>query len=250
MNLKISIIGLGYIGRALAENLVGQYEVLGTTRDCGKLANLKSVHKIEELTASSKPSKELLDSDIIVLNIPPFKGQLEWFKSWDWNFSIRIIFLSSTSVYELNKGFVNNDTAPLYKSDKAKNLINTENWIKESFSHHSVLRLGGLLGGERHPGKILAGKKDLVGGDSPINLVHQMDVVGFIAQLITSKEWLSTYNVVFPEHPSRKSFYQNFAGNLNLELPIFLAGGNDGKIVVDTELEKIYQFQHPISSSI
>ena len=73
--MQISIIGLGWFGLPLARLLQKDgHTILGTTRTPSKLEALsKEDIKVFALDYGSKPSEELLASDVIILNIPPSK---------------------------------------------------------------------------------------------------------------------------------------------------------------------------------
>lgn len=237
--MKISIISCGWYGLPLAESLVAQgHDVLGSTRSEEKKLTLQSLginpHLLEY---PALPSEELLSSDIIILNIPPFKEQLEWFKSWSWNLKSKVIFISSTSVYS-GAGSLNES------SETSGNLAEIENWIKNHFSSFVIFRFGGLIGGNRHPGKVLSGRKDLKGGHSPVNLIHLDDCVGFTKTIIDQNIQNEIFNVVSDEHSSRKDFYTEFCVRKNLEKPEFdEADLSQGKLILNSKMSALYQLK-------
>ena len=69
----------------------------------------------------------------------------------------------------------------------------------------------------------MAGKKNLPGGQSPVNMVHRDDAIQVIAQIIASETWNETFNVCADEHPTRSLFYTAQAQKEGLEVPTFLA---------------------------
>lgn len=201
--MKINIVGLGWFGTPLAEALLKDgYSVSGSTRSLQKLQKLEA-EKIPAfvLDPSTKLPVEQKNSDIIVLNIPPFEGQLEWFKTWDLSPETWIIFISSTS------------EAPL--------LLQEEEWVKSTFKRWTILRFGGLIGGGRHPGKHLSGRKNLPGRLWPVNLIHRNDTVAFTKLVIERNILRETINVVSSEHPTREEFYTDYCQEKNLPVPEF-----------------------------
>jgi nucleoside-diphosphate-sugar epimerase len=245
--MKISIVGLGWFGKALANKLKSKHEILGTTRSQEKiLAFAKQNIDAEELNLSLTPSENILSSDVIILNIPPFHDQLAWLKSWHWNKKTHVIFISSTSVYGNLTGTVDEQTTPVPDTENAKILMAEENWIS-SLPHFTIIRFGGLIGEERHPGKILSGRKDIVGGNLPVNLIHLNDCVGFVEQVIDQKLYGETFNLVFPDHPSRKDYYQDHCLKRNLPLPEFLESSEEGKIISDLKTGQHYKCRWPLS---
>lgn len=207
---KISIIGLGWFGEPLAKSLIKEgFDILGTTRTEEKKSELeKEKIKVELLNYPKYPSRELLESDIIVLNIPPFSEELEWFESWGWNDKSWVIFISSTSVYS--------KTTP-----SASMLKQQESWLQDHFKHWTILRFGGLIGPDRHPGKHLSGKKNLSGRLSPVNLIHLDDCIGVTKTIIEKNTQNEIFNVVSSEHPSREKYYTEYCSKHGLPAPEF-----------------------------
>jgi nucleoside-diphosphate-sugar epimerase len=240
--MKISIIGLGWFGEALAQELKTQHEILGTTRSEEKILTFSKQHiQAEKLTAVDLPSDALLSADVIILNIPPFAGQLEWFKKWHWNKKAHLIFISSTSVYGTNTGEVDETTIPLPETENGKILLEEEEWVK-SFPRYTIIRFGGLIGANRHPGKFLSGRLNLSGGNLPVNLIHRQDCIGFTKLVIDKKLFGETFNLAHPEHPQRRDYYQSFCLGNNLPLPQFIDSPETGKVISSTKVLNHYHF--------
>lgn len=226
--MKISIVGLGWFGSELAEVLKDQHEVSGTHRT--------------ELNESNTPSDKIMNADVLVLNIPPFSGQLEWFKSWNWQSKTHVVFISSTSVYGQEEGVLDEETSPEPTTDNAKLLVHEETWIK-TFPHYTIIRFGGLLGKNRHPGKVLSGRKNLSAGNHPVNLIHLHDAVEFTKLVIEQRREGQCYNLVAPNHPTREKFYQDYCREHGLPLPEFTAESSAGKIVSHEKVSRLYQYK-------
>ena len=243
--MKISVIGLGWFGMAMAQELSSLHEVSGTTRSDQKILTAQEQNiGVEKLTIINHPSENLLATDIIVLNIPPFHGQLEWFKSWPWNKESHLIFISSISVYGKNTGFVDETISPLPETENARILVEEENWIK-FFPHHTIIRFGGLIGPGRHPGKSLSGRQNIQGGNLPVNLIHLQDCIGFTKLVFEKKLTNQTFNLVHPEHPFRSNYYQNYCLKNNLIAPEFIDSFENGKIISHEKVSQYYRFsQH------
>jgi len=236
--MKISIIGLGWFGSALAQELKNEHQVMGTTRSDEKvLAFSKQKILAEKLTNAESPSDQMLASEIILLNIPPFQDQLAWFKNWKWNHSAHIIFISSTSVYGKNKGAVDETTPLLPETENAKVLIDEENWIK-TFPKYTIIRFAGLIGPDRNPAKSLSGKTNVPGGNLPVNLIHLDDCIGFTKMVIEKSLISETFNLASPEHPLRRDYYRSAT---------FIDSEESGKIVLNLKVAKIYQMKRSLS---
>lgn len=240
-NQSIGILGLGYLGNLLASELAKRgHKISGTTRSEEKKSQLIQQGWEVTLLNGNDPSRNLFESDFIILNIPPFPGQLDWFKSWPWRKETRIIFISSTSVYEEAPELVS-ESSPV----KQHLLADEEQWVSETFPESTILRPGGLLGRGRHPGKVLSGRKDLKAPYHPVNLIHVEDLVGTIIAVL-EKGVLGIINVVSEEHSLRKEFYQGYCRRNSLPLPEFdETDMSSGKIVSNDLLKTFYELKIP-----
>ena len=99
-------------------------------------------------------------------------------------------------------------------------LIKVENLLKNLLQNVTILRCGGLMGGERIPAKYFAGKT-INTGKIPVNYVHQEDVIQIITMILEKGFWHETFNVVSPEHPLREEIYLKNCADLGFEKPIF-----------------------------
>lgn len=235
--MKISIVGLGWYGTPLAlELLKAGHEVTGTTQGEEKKLELEALGiKVSILSSPSLPDKEVLNADIIVFNIPPFENQLQWLKEWSWNRKTWVILISSTSVI----------SSP--NTIGAKTLKEEEAWLQSSFSDWTIVRFGGLLGGERHPGKYLSGKENLPARLWPVNLIHQKDAVGVTKAIIEKKVKNRVLNAVSNQHPTREELYSEYCRKHGLPLPTF--DQNDSTVgpkISHEEIETIYKNWQPL----
>jgi nucleoside-diphosphate-sugar epimerase len=246
--MKISVIGAGWFGRALALQLKqAGHTLVVSTRDSIKASQLEQQGLEAFILGSSAPAAAgLLDSELIVLNIPPFADQLEWLMSWNWKYQQqRLIFISSTSVYGDSTGVLT-ETSPLRPdTPNGRIIVSTEEWVLREFSQRQIIRFGGLLGPDRHPGKFLSGRKNIADGDAPVNLLHLDDAVGFVMKVIEHGGPSEIINLVSDEHSTRKEFYSEYAERNNLPLPEFQAGGAEGKLINNDLAKTIYQFKWP-----
>ncbi|HEY0897347.1 MAG TPA: hypothetical protein VGE15_12395 [Sphingobacteriaceae bacterium] len=109
-----------------------------------------------------------------------------------------------------------------------------------------ILRLGGLIGPGRHPGRFFAGRTDIPNGLSPVNLIHLEDAVGIIRKLAGGEFAPGIYNGCAPDHPSRREFYGLAAGKLGVALPEFRAEKKSWKIIRSEKVrqELGYRFRY------
>lgn len=114
-----------------------------------------------------------------------------------------------------------------------------------------ILRLAGLVGPGRHPGRFFAGKT-APDGHHGVNLVHLDDVVSAISLLLQAPKGGHIYNICAPMHPARNVFYPQMARQLGMEPPEFRGNEDNGKgKVIDgnricNELGFEYQYPDPL----
>lgn len=122
-----------------------------------------------------------------------------------------------------------------------------EKKLSEHFPHLVILRLGGLIGYDRHPGRFFAGKKDLPKALHPTNLIHRDDVVRIIELMIRQQPKEKIYNLVGDHHPTKKDFYTEAARLGGFEIPSFHEDFSTEEVVTNSlfKHEYNYQFTYP-----
>ena len=134
-------------------------------------------------------------------------------------------------------------------SDSAKDMVAFEQMLLASGAiNASVLKFAGLVGGERHPGRFLAGKTQLSNANAPTNMIHRDDCIGIISRIISGNHWQQSFIGCAPSHPTRQAFYSAAAKQLGLIEPQFTEfSGDDAKIIEgSTSAAQLnYQYQHP-----
>ena len=264
---KISILGCGWLGLPLAAFLVEKgYVVKGSTTRTERLATLNAAGieafllQVDEQIKPEAVIQPFFDSDILILNIPPrrrtpdietrYPKQIQLI--FDAAMAGRIkhlLFVSSTGVYGNVNRVVTEAEIPLPERASGKALIQCEQFLQtqEAIST-TILRLSGLVGGERKAGRFLAGKKDLNNAKAPINLIHRDDCIQIIYQIIEQAKWGSIYNASADEHPEKAAFYKYQTERMGLEAPEFTdTAAISFKIISNQKLkqELNYQFIHP-----
>lgn len=233
-------MGCGWLGLPLAEGLARSgRRVNGSTTSEQKLDMLAQAGIRPFLINLSDPELneqtlvEFLQTDVLVLNIPP-KLRADGGESYLQQMALlhrallaspvsRVLFVSSTSVYpELNRIVTEEDTSFTDDLDPDNVLLKAERLFQNSDSWVcSVVRFGGLVGGNRQPGRFLAGKRDLPNGDAPVNMIHLEDCLNILERIIAQEKWGQVYNACADEHPTRREFYEAAATALDLEVPNF-----------------------------
>lgn len=235
---KIGILGSGWLGLALAEKAKNKGHMVWLTTTTKRKVNglqNKGFHaqflRFTESTVEGE-SDFFEDIDTMVITIPPglrknpqrnyvalieqIIGKVESFKIQ------RVLFTSSTSVYGFQEGVITEASDLLGDTPSAKQIINVEqNLLKNKNFESCIVRLGGLMGPNRHPIFTLSGKKNLPNPYSPINFIHQQDAVAVILKIVESWKGNQTYNAVTPFHPTRKEYYTQMAKMARLRPPKF-----------------------------
>lgn len=273
--MTISILGCGWLGLPLAQHLIHRnHSVKGSTTTQEKVKTLKNrsiePYKIElsPEIADSKTISDFWKSDVLVLNIPPGrkrKNVIEYHSKQVQsvidhikNSSIKfIVFISSTSVYPDNPGIVQEkDTIPGKATRESGNaLLRAEALLMLSDDFETtVLRFGGLYGGDRHPVRYMAGRKNIGDGNAPVNLIHRDDCIQIITQIIEENITNEIFNAVSDEHPARRDYYVRVAKSMELEPPVFNTADEQKnyKIVSNEKLKQrlSYSFIHPTRGEI
>lgn len=262
--MQISILGCGWLGFPLAKALIlDGHRIHGSTTSESKMAPLADAGIIPFLIdlGGSEVGRtfEFLDnSDVLILNIPPKsrEAQIGSFTSKIRNLiplinrsGIRkVFFVSSTSVYADTNPIALANSLVYSASDAANEQLQAEKLLlAESGFATTIIRFGGLIGGERHPIKHLAGRKNIQNPEAPVNLIDRGDCIRVLSFLLNIDIETITMDAVFPNHPSREKYYTEKAKLLGLPLPEFDDGASAGKIVAPTKLLQLgFKFQYPI----
>jgi len=183
---KVSILGCGWLGTALKEQLEKSYKVTCLSKDIG-MNSMVGYYNCSTLVIAIPPSTEnylsVLEDTIFSLesNNPP-----------------QIIFLSSTSFYR-NK----------------KSVVEAESLMLQLHYPTTILRLGGLMGYDRIAGKYTAGKT--LKQNAPTNYVHRNDVVNIIELLIEKNIQEKIYTTVAPIQTTKKEIFDHNAKKFGFE---------------------------------
>ncbi|MBA6350460.1 SDR family oxidoreductase [Colwellia sp. BRX9-1] len=260
---NVAIIGCGWLGHALAKQLLREeYRVTVTVQSEEKKQRLaKEQIDTELLTLPVEDPKSTVLSvfghDTLIISITPQirQGRSDYpekvaqlIEMAELGRVKKIVLLSSTAVYNGLSGLVDEQSVLDMNADKVATLIRAEK-AAEAFSGETViLRLAGLVGPERHPGRFLQGRKLLSDPQAFINLIHQDDAVGVLMEIIKDENIRGIYNAVSATETSKQHYYHAAAKALNLPLPEFSfeTSMRFGKRINDEKLRNsfTYQFTH------
>lgn len=260
---NIGIIGCGWLGFPLAKTLAEcGFTINGSTTSSEKIKTIEENGIVPFLLQldSQKPASaigDFLNVDLLIINIPPgrsansadfYVDKLEYLKSEVLKSTVKkIIFISSTSVYAENNNRQTEESKDFGDSAIALRMLSAEKVFTQLPNiQTTIIRMAGLIGPERHPGRFFAGKKDIPNGLVPVNLIHLDDCIGIIHKIILEDLWNEVFNGVAPTHPLKMEFYDLASQQLYGKGADFIAEKGAFKII---EAEKIiskgYQFKHP-----
>jgi nucleoside-diphosphate-sugar epimerase len=264
---RISILGCGWLGFPLAKRLQSNpitSEIKGSTTSLSKLQNFET-NGIEgylldlnpELQNDQSSAMSFFDTDSLIISLPPRLGktepgfytrQIESIANEIKKSPVKeIIFISSTGVYpDLNRIVGENDVL-LPEESASADMVAAENTI-QLLRHDktvSVLRLGGLLGYNRIPGKYVQGQKNMRTRLIPVNYIHRDDAVGIIVTILERGVVNETFNIVAPLHPTRGEVYESSCRQFGWEAPTFdqLVTEQDFKIISADKFSSFYDYK-------
>lgn len=248
---RIGIIGCGWLGSPLFQKMVEQnLKVFGTVRHSNK-----NDDGIFEWTADEKLSDDLVklirQADALVVTIPPqrllevddnisFHQRLARSLSQE-NEHAHLIYTSSTSVYGASQGDCLERNA-----DSATRAFGIEKAYLSFFENTTILRFGGLVGPGRNPSQFFKAGRTIPEPDAWANLTHQDDAIQSILHVLRLSS-PGVYNVVCPEHVSRRELYNEAFLRNDLGAPTFSEETTKGKKVISDKIRDLlgYTFMKP-----
>ncbi|AWL10889.1 Protein YeeZ [Saliniradius amylolyticus] len=248
MKNTYALIGCGWLGLPLAESWLRQgHHVIGTTRSQDKADQLATLGIQPQLFALGERLPPVVaKADAVVLNIPPGRKNLKP-ESFRQNIEAllaqvssqtKLLFISTSSVFGQHQSEVDEASATEPDTPSGELHCQLEAHLHSHFgTRASVLRLAGLIGGDRHPVKMLAGRK-LDNGQRPVNLIHRDDVINAINAIVRLNHWGYTLHLAANDHPSRDTFYTWAAKQAGLALPSFTRDEGPAKIIHSQQTQK------------
>lgn len=225
---KVAIVGLGWLGMPLALSLTARgWQVTGskTTQDGVEAARMCGIDsyplRLEpQLVCDTEDLDALMNVDALVITLPARRtGAGEGFylqavqEIVDTALAYhipRIVFTSSTSVYGNVNGTVKENSPRLPQTASGQVLKELEDWLHNlPGTSVDILRLAGLVGPSRHPGRFFAGKS-APDGQHVVNLVHLQDVVAAIELLLQAPKGGHIYNLCAPATLRAASFIRRW----------------------------------------
>ncbi|MEJ6583516.1 MAG: NAD(P)-binding domain-containing protein [Crocinitomicaceae bacterium] len=253
-----TIIGCGWLGTSLAETLLNSGDdVIGTTTRPEKKSELEQ-KGIKSVTfkLNSQISTEIIGfSEIVVLSVPPFNrtnttdyGDALVNLVQQFHPNTKFLFLGSTGIYPQKNG-VYTEEYDFKIEERNNSLFKAEEKLTEALSSRlTILRLGGLFGEDRHPIYQLSGRANIANPKGKINFAGKNDIISILNKIVQLNQFGEIFNIVFPEHPTRESYYYLKAKEFNLIPPSFNFSPSIIREISSKKVQSIlhFKFQHSI----
>lgn len=237
------IIGLGWLGQALADELKSvSVDVWGTRTEI-PTANLNEILKeafvFGQNDFPSRPCQVLFINTPPILDLTPadFVSEIHTPTKLD---DFKLIFISSTSVYGPRQKLCTEDTPPEPWTANGKWLYEVETLLQQKYQNKVlILRPGGLIGYERHPVFYFSKSQQISGGLDPVNLIHRKDLIQIIIQA-EALDMSDVVNAIAPFHPKKSDYYNGWAEKLKLNPINFSLDVQSLKVVDSVKLPLFY----------
>lgn len=209
-NLSIGIIGCGWLGIRMAKKWQIKNHIYTTTTSKDKIQILgaQSLNPTLVDFNTDEPSVEILlwevvsSLDVLIITFPissrkdqavhNIQKRIHNLSKFIGRFDGQIFFMSSISVYPNEQKEFTEDDVPVEK-------VAAEHLLRALYPQVNILRLGGLMGDDRQ-----LSKYNVSHLDAPVNHVHFGDITAIIEKMIENKSHAKLYNVVAPEHPTKR----------------------------------------------
>jgi nucleoside-diphosphate-sugar epimerase len=243
----ISVLGSGWLGLPLAEELVKQsYRVHASTRSEHRRSEIEAVAArpfVIDIDHLPNNIQEFLTVETLVVNITS-KSRYDFanlISEIGESPITKVLFVSSTSVYRNTNNIVTESNA---SEDEHNPLYQIEKLFQNSSQFQTtIVRFAGLFGYSRHPGHFFSTSKVIPQADAPVNLIHRDDCINIISKIIEHSIWDEVLNACASTHPTKKAFYGNARKNLSLPPLEFSTGGQcHHKVVSNEKLKRLLNY--------
>ena len=248
----ISILGSGWLGFPLVQHFILMgHPIKASTRSDDRLTDLRHVNAepfIIDIDSLPRNIEDFLQANVLIINIP--SKNIDGFRNLATaieNSQIeKIIFVSSTSVYENNNKTI---TESAGEESPRSPLLTIENLFRNCTRiRTTIVRFGGLVGYSRHPGKFFSSGKIVQNPDSPVNLIYRDDCIGIISRIVELEAWGEVFNCCADTHPTKREFYTQAAKSIGARTPTFADSSvRSYKIISNQKVKQFldYDFLYP-----
>lgn len=257
---NILILGCGWLGKQMIPYFSNRnYQCYASS------TNLTNAESIGSLGANSfvaafgqENSPHLADSalkkikditfDAVVISVPVKRNdslsqvQLKADQLVDFLTRInlkKIIHLSSIGIYKSKSGIINEES----EVHKESGLFLMEETLRKAIPDGIFIRLGGLFGLNRIPGKYFSNSSTNL-GEEHANYIHAVDAIQVLYKICESSSLEGTFNLVAPEHPLKKEVYEAMIKKYKIGPITYLPGNCIQKRVSSKKLIQALTFTY------
>lgn len=243
---KIALLGYGWLGRHLNKH----FQALGYPSPILMNRSKKEgvfPFELGQSEVSQQLQSELSDCDALIVCLPPSIGQNIYSQMGNhlisfWPKDKKLIFISSTGIFEDEQGEYFESSEPKLSSPRKELLSQAEHSIKTHYTHSSLIRSAGQVGPDRNPLHFLTKSGKSVQASQPINFIHSEDLCSIVELCL--KNDIPLVHAVSPYHPTKKQYYTEKAEELSLPTPKFTYEDDCQRIISSEVLESFnYQFK-------
>ena len=241
--MRVLIVGCGYVGLPLGQELVKQgHEVYGLRRSSDVVDELKAagitplqadITKPETLASLPRNLDWVINcaasggggvEDYRQLYLEGTRNLIEWLSGSP---PQKYVYTSSTSVYGQDDGSLVTESDPVTPpTETGRVLVETENLLLAAVVERNfpavILRVAGTYGPKRGfwLRQFLMNEAKLEGnGERFLNMVHRDDVVGCIITALQNGKPGEIYNAVDDQPVNQRDFFAWLAEQLHKDLP-------------------------------
>ena len=275
------IVGCGYVGMALAQELIRQGHRVHAIRRTPPETILPGLEKVEWLRGDIEDLDSLQklpgDYDWVVntasaggegaeryqkVYVQGNRNLIQWLSTTSPNLK-KYIYTSSTGVYGQDDSSVVKEESPTEPaSETGKILVQAEKVLLDAFGDRRfpvvIFRVAGIYGPDRGYWfkAFLADKVTIEGkGDRLMNMIHRDDAVGIIIEALKGAHSGQVFNAVDDEPVTHIHFFRWLSETLGKDMPPFglatkgvtAKRGVTNKKVSNRKLKMLlgYQFKYP-----
>jgi nucleoside-diphosphate-sugar epimerase len=251
---KVVILGCGWLGKIVGKHLNSSgFEVFGSYRRAAVHDELENIG-IQGFEIDFDQKAEILKTVIdgtnyVLLFIPPSASSTRSYPELlihlaeQFNEDVQFIFSSSTGVYPQSEGTYNEQF--IIDPAQPNRLLPAEQTLQNALQDRiTVVRLAGLIGPKRHPAYYMEGKSYSNDGSNPVNLIHASDISKAIEVFLRDGVFGKVFNLVSPEHPSKKDYYTAAAHYFGIKPPSFDGTGSTNRLIEGNVVTKQTSFQY------
>ncbi len=189
----------------------------------------------------------IFESECFYINIPPRRRLGELLERYPREIEqlinrispdAKVVFISSTGVYPDHNQKQQEELKPSPTKESGKALLAAEQLVMSHFQNWIILRMAGLAGPNREPGRWFSGKQNIANGLNPVNMVHLQDCIALSHKIISSDIINNKlYNVCSDYHPAKHEFYVKQSQKLGIPPPQFNLELGQHKIIDNQKLK-------------